>query len=81
MKQFLGSLTRVVCDKKFKQKLPNKSRLESFWEVCYSTLTTEVWMMMTFRSGPALMTSDDCVATVDDHAGFLAKFGLSERYW
>ena len=37
-------------------------------------------MMMTFRPGPALMTSDDCVATVDDHTGFLAKFGLSERY-
>ena len=33
----------------------------------------EFGMMMVMTFCPALMISDDCVATVDDHPGFLAK--------
>ena len=33
----------------------------------------EFGMIMAMTFCPALMTSDDCVATVDDHPGFLAK--------
>ena len=69
----LGSMTRIVCENNYK----NFQNFSGF------VIQSCQWMMMmmTFRPGPALMTSDDCVATVDDHTGLLAKFCLSERYW
>ena len=39
----------------------------------------EFGMIMAMTFCPALMTSDDCVATVDDHPGFLAKSSCASQ--